>query len=83
MRQTLLIIMAIAAVAAASPPEANARARVAHCDSYHPCRPVATSQRTYEACYSLAIERGWTDRRFDWRGRSDFIAKCMRGQIPF
>ena len=81
MRQIRFAVMAVAAVAAASLPDTGAQA--ARCDSRHPCRSVAAPQRSYEACYSLALQRGWTDRRFDWRGRTNFIAKCMRGEIPF
>jgi hypothetical protein len=51
------------------------------CDAHHRCRP--TPQYSYEACYSLAHQRGWTDRRFDARGLNAFIYKCMLGQIPW
>jgi hypothetical protein len=67
MRRTIGILSLIAATTL---PTLSADARPAR----HP---------SYGACYSLAIQRGWTHDRYDRRGLDNFIYRCMQGRIPF
>jgi hypothetical protein len=62
-----------------------ARAQYAHCLPARGCVP--TTQASYNACYQLALRRGWVDsdnapkggvgRRLD-----QFIYECLTGRIP-
>jgi hypothetical protein len=40
----------------------------------------ATPQQ-YNRCYSLALSRGWSSRRFDDYGRNTFMYGCLIGKI--
>jgi hypothetical protein len=83
MRQSVLMIMAAGAVTAfASFP---AQAQYALCLPARGCIP--TTQASYNACYTLARQRGWTDsdnapREGIPRALDSFIYQCLQGRIP-
>ena len=83
MRQIMIMIMlAIAATAFLSFP---AQAQYAVC---FPARGCATAtQASYNACYQLALRRGWNksdndQRELGGRALDYFIYQCLRGKIP-
>jgi hypothetical protein len=83
MRQSVLMIMAAGAVTAfASFP---AQAQYTLCLPARGCIP--TTQASYNACLTLARQRGWTDSDNAPRGGipralDSFIYQCLQGRIP-
>jgi hypothetical protein len=80
---SILPILAVSAVTALS--SAPAQAQYAHCLPGRGCIP--TTQASYNACYTLARERGWRDSDNARRGGLDrgldkFIFRCLQGRIP-
>jgi uncharacterized protein YcfJ len=61
-----------------------AQAQYAQCMPARGCIP--TTQASYNACYQLALARGWTEsdnaRRGGGRGLDYFIFQCLAGKIP-
>jgi hypothetical protein len=86
MRLLILPILPILAVSAATAlPSGPAQAQYAHCLPGRGCIP--TTQASYNACYTLARERGWRDSDNARRGGLDrgldkFIFRCLQGRIP-
>jgi hypothetical protein len=85
MRQSVLTIMAAGAVTACAMASFPAQAQYAHCLPVRGCVP--TTQASYNACLTLARERGWRDsdnaRRGGLnRGLDKFIYQCLQGRIP-
>ena len=77
---TALSILAVSAVTALSSAPAHA-----HCLPGRGCIP--TTQASYNACLTLARERGWRDSDNARRGGLDrgldrFIYQCLQGRIP-
>src|SRR5262249_16584680 len=83
MRQSALMIMAAGAVTAfASFP---AQAQYALCLPARGCIP--TTQASYNACYTLARQLGWTEsdnapRAGVGRGLDKFIFQCLHARYP-
>src|SRR5215510_13000892 len=83
MRQSVLMVMAAGAVTAfASFP---VQAQYALCLPVRGCIP--TTQASYNACYTLARQRGWTDSDNAPKGGmpralDEFIWRCLQGRIP-
>jgi hypothetical protein len=80
---TTLSMLAVSAVTALS--SAPAQAQYAHCLPGRGCIP--TTQTSYNACYTLARERGWRESDNARRGGLDrgldrFIYQCLQGRIP-
>jgi hypothetical protein len=80
---TILPILAVSAVTVLS--SAPAQAQFAHCLPGRGCIP--TTQTSYNACLTLARERGWRDSDNARRGGLDrgldrFIYQCLQGRIP-
>ena len=78
-----LAILAVSAVTALS--SAPAQAQYAVCLPARGCVP--TTQTSYNACLTLARQRGWNDsdnarRGGLGRGLDKFIYQCIQGQIP-
>jgi hypothetical protein len=76
-------VLAVSAVTALS--SAPALAQYAHCLPGRGCIP--TTQASYNACYTLARQRGWRDSDNARRGGLDrgldrFIFACLQGRIP-
>jgi len=74
---TILSVGGVAGISAATP----AQAHYQQCIKGRGCVP--TSQRSYNACFNLALARGesaaWGERRsLNW-----FIYQCLEGKIPF
>jgi len=85
MRQSVLMIMAAGAVTAFSLVSFSAQAQYALCLPARGCIP--TTQASYNACYTLARQRGWTDSDNAPRGGipralDAFIYQCLQGRIP-
>jgi len=82
MRKAILItILTVGAAAVISAPNSPAQAQYQHCIRGRGCEPA--SQRSYNACFNLALARGesaaWGERRsLNW-----FIYQCLAGRIPF
>ena len=84
MRQVIMITMlSVAAMTAlASFP---AQAQYAVCLPARGCMPA--TQASYNACYQLALQRGWSDsdnvtRDVGGRALDSFIYQCLAGRIP-
>jgi hypothetical protein len=76
-------VLAVSAVTALS--SVPAQAQYAHCVPGRGCIP--TTQASYNACYTLARQRGWRDSDNARRGGLDrgldrFIFQCLQGRIP-
>jgi hypothetical protein len=76
-------ILAVSAVTFLS--SAPAQAQYAHCLPGRGCIP--TTQASYNACYTLARQRGWRESDNARRGGLDrgldrFIFQCLQGRIP-
>jgi len=61
------------------------RAQYAVCIPARGCAP--TTQASYNACYQLALRRGWTNsdndqRELGGRALDFFIYQCLLGKIP-
>jgi hypothetical protein len=80
------VMMGIALALTAIPalPVTAAQAQYAVCLPARGCIP--TTQKSYNACYELARERGWRDSDNDDGGNSRpldrFIFLCLAGKIP-
>ena len=83
---TLSVTMSILAVSAVTALSSTpAQAQYAHCIPGRGCIP--TTQASYNACYTLARQRGWRDSDNARRGGLDrgldrFIFQCLQGRIP-
>ena len=84
MRQVIMmaILIAGAATALLSLP---AQAQYAVCFPVRGCAPA--TQASYNACYQLALRRGWNqsdndERNLAGRGLDYFIFQCLLGKIP-
>jgi hypothetical protein len=81
-RETILLtILTVGAAAAISSASSPAEAQYQQCIKGRGCVPA--SQRSYNACFNLALARGesaaWGERRsLNW-----FIYQCLAGKIPF
>jgi len=86
MRQSILTILAAAGVVTAlSVASFPANAQYAVCLPARGCVPA--TQASYNACYTLARQRGWTDSDNAPRGGMPrsldaFIYRCLQGRIP-
>jgi hypothetical protein len=85
MRQSVLTIMAAGVVTAFAMASFPAQAQYAHCLPGRGCVP--TTQASYNACLTLARQRGWTDSDNAPRGGipralDSFIYQCLQGRIP-
>ena len=81
MRKAILIAILTVGAAAISAQSSPAQAQYLHCIKGRGCEPA--SQRSYNACFNLALARGespaWGERRsLNW-----FIYQCLAGKIPF
>jgi hypothetical protein len=81
----LMTILAVGAAAALSMMSVPAEAQYAHCMPARGCIP--TTQASYNACLTLAKQRGWTEsdnaRRSGLdRGLDAFIFRCLAGRFP-
>jgi hypothetical protein len=80
------VMMGIALALTAIPalPVTAAQAQYAVCLPARGCIP--TTQKSYNACYELARDRGWRDSDNDDGGSSRpldrFIFLCLAGKIP-
>ena len=84
MRQVIVMTMlAVGAVTAFLSFPAQAQYSV--CIAGRGCAPA--TQASYNACYQLALRRGWTEsdnveRDLGGRGLDFFIYQCLTGKIP-
>lgn len=79
MRQTTFAVLTVGALAAVAIQGAPARAQsTLFCDWFNRCAP--TTQQAFDACYQLAMKRGWNMQPTDVRGRTAFIYDCLRGK---
>jgi hypothetical protein len=81
MKAILITILTVGVVAPISATSSPAQAQYLHCIRGRGCEPA--SQRSYNACFNLALARGesaaWGERRsLNW-----FIYQCLAGKIPF
>ena len=81
MRKAILMTILTVGAAVISAPSSPAQAQYQQCIKGRGCVP--TSQRSYNACFDLALARGesaaWGERRsLNW-----FIYQCLEGRIPF
>jgi hypothetical protein len=51
-----------------------------YCPEGMSCVPMTTE--SFNRCYALAKQRGYTDRRVDDYYREGFIHKCLSGRVP-
>ena len=85
MRQSVLMIIAAGVVTAFAMASFPAQAQFAHCVAGRGCIP--TTQASYNACLTLARQRGWTDSDNAPRGGipralDEFVYRCLQGRIP-
>ena len=85
MRQFLPVLSILAVSAATAWSGTPVQAQYAHCLPGRGCIP--TTQASYNACYTLARQRGWTEsdnapRGGVGRGLDKFIFQCLQGRIP-
>ena len=83
MRQVMVTVLAIGAVAAVA--SFPVQAQYAVCIPARGCAPA--TQVSYNACYQLAMRRGWNNsdndqRELGGRALDYFIYQCLRGKIP-
>jgi hypothetical protein len=81
MRKILLVTILAVSTTAILAPSSHAQAQYQQCIKGRGCVPA--SQRSYNACFNLALARGesaaWGERRsLNW-----FIYQCLAGKIPF
>jgi hypothetical protein len=79
--KAMMAMLAVAAAAAFS--SAPAQAQYLHCVHGRGCVPATAA--SYNSCYTLAIQRGWSEtdnRRGGGRGLDYFIYQCLAGRIP-
>jgi hypothetical protein len=84
MRQVIMTTMLTIGVVSAFP-TCPAQAQYAVCIPARGCAPA--TQASYNACYQLALRRGWSNSDNDTRdlgGRAldFFIYQCLLGKIP-
>ncbi len=84
MRQVIMMTMLIVATATAFP-SFPAQAQYAVCFPARGCAPA--TQASYNACYQLALRRGWSasdnsERDLAGRGLDYFVYQCLLGKIP-
>jgi hypothetical protein len=77
MRKGIIAMATVAAGAALSSSSVPAQTYL-YCDTYVRC--VNTTERAYNACFSLALARGWNTSRGEPQGRTTFIVNCLRGR---
>jgi len=83
MRQVMMTVLAIGAVTAVL--SFPVQAQYAVCIPARGCAPA--TQVSYNACYQLALRRGWSNSDNDEKdlgGRllDHFIYQCLLGKIP-
>lgn len=80
MRQIPLSIAAAAAVACFTMPLAQAQAQRGQpwCDPNNRC--VNVTEQAYQACFNLALQRGYNPTKADARVRNIFIYDCLTGK---
>jgi hypothetical protein len=81
MRNVLLVTILAVSTTTILAPSSPAQAQYQQCIKGRGCVPA--SQRSYNACFNLALARGesaaWGERRsLNW-----FIYQCLAGKIPF
>jgi hypothetical protein len=81
MRNVLPVAIVAVSTTAILAPSSPAQAQYQQCIKGRGCVPA--SQRSYNACFNLALARGesaaWGERRsLNW-----FIYQCLAGKIPF
>jgi hypothetical protein len=83
MNKVMMIISAVGALTAFSAPSSAAQ-RLPTGDetvcAYQRCVP--TTERQYDQCSNLAVQRGWNGANNHDRGRNWFIYQCLRGEVP-
>jgi len=84
MRQVIMMIM-LAFGAMTVLVSLPAQAQYAVCIPARGCAPA--TQPSYNACYQLALRRGWTNsdndqRELGGRALDFFIYQCLTGKIP-
>jgi hypothetical protein len=85
MRQSLLTVMAAGAVTAFAMVSFPAQAQYSVCVPARGCVPA--TQASYNACLTLAYQRGWRDsdnapRSGYPRALDYFLYQCLQGRIP-
>jgi len=86
MRQVIMTTMlAVGAMTGFLSVSAPAQAQYAVCLAARGCVPA--TQASYNACYQLALRRGWNDsdnveRDLGGRALDAFIYQCLQGKIP-
>jgi hypothetical protein len=82
MRRVIVTILPVVAVTVLTTPSLAAPARPTElfCAFYKGC--IRTTSEAYNACFHLALQRGWNITRTDNRGRNAFIFDCLTGKIP-
>jgi len=84
MRQVIMMtVLAVGAMTAF--PSFPTQAQYAVCMPARGCLPA--TQASYNACYQLALQRGWTEsdnveRDLGGRALDGFIYQCIAGRIP-
>jgi hypothetical protein len=81
-RVIMMMMLAVGAMTAVQ--SLPAQAQYAVCMPARGCLP--TTQASYNACYQLALQRGWTEsdnveRDLGGRGLDSFIYQCLAGRI--
>jgi hypothetical protein len=81
-RVIMMTMLAIAAMTAVQ--SFSAQAQYAVCMPARGC--VSATQASYNACYQLALQRGWTEsdnveRDLGGRGLDSFIYQCLAGKL--
>lgn len=78
MRQAIFALLTAGAALAMPSGPAQSQTTL-FCDPDRRCVP--TTEQAYNACYQLAMQRGWNMTRTDYRGRNYFIYGCLRGRF--
>src|SRR5262245_36733102 len=81
MKDTLITILTVGAVAAISATSSPAQAQYSQCIKGRGC--VAASQRSYNACFNLALARGESAAWGERKSHNWFIYQCLAGKNPF
>jgi len=84
MRQVIVMILLTLGPVTAFP-TSSAQAQYAVCIPARGCAPA--TQVSYNACYQLALRRGWRDsdndeKQLGGRALDYFIYQCLLGRIP-
>jgi hypothetical protein len=85
MRQVIMMTTMLSVGAATAFLSVPAQAQYAVCIPARGCAPA--TQTSYNACYQLALRRGWNEsdnvaRDLGGRGLDFFIYQCLLGKIP-